>query len=377
MEQELWLRLLLAPKIGPVRAQTLISHYGTISSLFDIVDGRETEKDEAEALHLDIIEVLRSSSTKKRVKDIIVWCEKHQVEIVTLDDTRYPQLLKETNAAPMLLFALGDVGLLQSKCIAFVGKRDPDTYGKESGQKLVGECVALGYTIVSGLAYGIDSLSHQVTLNRKGKTIAVMATGIDTIYPATNRELAKEIQKEGLIITEHPPGVRGEPYRFIQRNRIISGLCRATVVVQAGKKSGSLATARFCLEQGRDLFATPGPIINGNNSGNNHLLLQGAAPALSGKEIAEYIEGASTVNELEVSTTNIVQPQQERLKLLPKLSTEEQALLDVLPIQGSMSIDDICEKLTLPLPAISSTLFTLEMLGVVEMSAGNCYKRSI
>ena len=250
--------------------------------------------------------------------------------------------------------------------------RQPDKYGQDVTTTITAELVDGGFTIVSGLAFGIDKIAHETALEYGGKTVAVMATGLDTVYPAAHRPLAVEIKKQGVLLTEFAPGVRGEPYRFIQRNRIISGLSQATVVMQAASKSGALATARFATEQGRDLFVVPGPITSEKCVGTNNLLSQGAAPALSGNQIMQYLQGSTTVEQMEIPLR-----QQKRVSLEIPFSEEERKVYDLFPVQGIITMDTLSEKGDFEIGALIEMLFDLELRGIIKMGAGNCYERAL
>ncbi|WP_457786367.1 DNA-processing protein DprA [Geobacillus sp. Geo 8.1] len=199
------------------------------------------------------------------------------IHVVTVFDHDYPPLLRHIYAPPWVLYAKGDPALLQEwKLISIVGTRRPTKEGIEALNKLVPPLVAAGFTIVSGLAFGIDVCAHQLAVQHGGATIAVIAGGLDHIYPKEHRPFAARLMNEQLVIAEHPPATRPQAWQFPARNRIISGLSLGTLVVQAKRKSGSLITAAYALEQGREVFAVPGPIGLAESAGPNTLIQHGA-----------------------------------------------------------------------------------------------------
>ncbi|MGZ0085234.1 DNA-processing protein DprA [Caldibacillus thermoamylovorans] len=199
------------------------------------------------------------------------------IRLITLWDADYPPLLKHIHAPPWVLYAKGNLALLQQvKLISIVGTRHPTKEGIAALEKLVPPLVSAGFTIVSGLAFGIDVCAHQLAVRHGGTTIAVIAGGLDHVYPKAHRSFARQLMEEHLVIAEHPPATRPQPWQFPARNRIISGLSLGTIVVQARVKSGSLITAAYALEQGREVFAVPGPIGLAESAGPNTLIQHGA-----------------------------------------------------------------------------------------------------
>lgn len=209
---------------------------------------------------------------------------------ITILDNLYPEYLKETYQPPWVIYAKGHVSLLQTnKKLAVVGARNATPYGKMVIQYLFPELIKQDYLIVSGLAKGIDAFSHECTIGNGGRTIGVIAGGIHHIYPKENLTLAKRMMEEQLIISEYPPDTRPERWQFPARNRIISGMCIGTLIVEAQKKSGSLITANFAVNEGREVFAVPGDIFNPNSAGTNDLILQGAKLVKSATDIIEEL----------------------------------------------------------------------------------------
>jgi len=221
-------------------------------------------------------------------------------ELLVLDDPRYPQCLREIPDAAPLLFALGRLELLGGAAAAIVGSRDHTAYGAEVCRAVSVAAASRGITVVSGMARGLDAIAHQAALDVRGTTIGVLGNGLGVVYPAANRKLYERVATEGLLLTEFPPGERPSAGSFPRRNRLISGLCRVTVVVEAAIGSGALITANAALEQGRDVMAVPGPITSASSAGPNALIRDGAEPLLAPENLIAHFpdarrEDASTV----------------------------------------------------------------------------------
>jgi DNA processing protein len=213
-----------------------------------------------------------------------------EITVIERSDPRYPTLLKHIADPPERLYARGDTMLLNSFCLGVVGPRKASDYGLQVAADIVGQLATNGLTIVSGLAAGIDSAAHRAALTAKGKTIAVFGTGVDdaSIFPADNVHLAHDIiEHGGLLVSEYPAGTEGRPFTFPMRNRIISGLSRGVLVIEADRKSGSLITAKSALDQNRDVFAVPGSIYWPRSVGTNLLIQEGARPVLTAVDILE------------------------------------------------------------------------------------------
>lgn len=199
-----------------------------------------------------------------------------QVGILTIYDACYPETLKNIYRPPLVLFYRGDLNLLQERRMAVIGSREHTAYGKYACEYFVSKLVEHDYVIVSGLARGIDGIAHQVAINENGKTIAILGSGFDHIYPAEHIELAQRIARDHLLLSEYPPHERPHKTHFPFRNRIVSGISEGVVVIEAAKRSGTLITSDYALDQGKDVFAVPGPIFSQKSQGTNELIQQGA-----------------------------------------------------------------------------------------------------
>ncbi|WP_212948922.1 DNA-processing protein DprA [Siminovitchia terrae] len=283
------LHLIHCPQLGNAAIRNLLKHDPTLSNLYSFSSS-----------NLQQIFQLNHSLYKKFFHDfqridiqrILEKYHTNGISIITFKDEEYPKILREIHDPPLVLFTMGKNILLKRQLIAVVGARMADNYAKKAIAMLLAPLLESGFVIVSGLAKGTDTLAHQQTIRLGGKTIAVLGGGFFHLYPPENMRLAEQMKEEHLIISEYPPIWRPQKWHFPQRNRIISGLSKGTVIVQAKSRSGSLITADFALEEGREVFAVPGPIGEPLSEGANHLIQQGAKLVTSGYDILEelYIE---------------------------------------------------------------------------------------
>ncbi|MDD3098509.1 MAG: DNA-processing protein DprA [Candidatus Pacebacteria bacterium] len=236
-------------------------------------------------------EIWKTLYLPQRIDPLREWkqLKEEKIDFIQTIDKKFPPLLKEINYAPFGIYIKGDIPI-QQPFIAIVGTRKVSPYGKLVTEKIVQELTKYNFVIVSGLANGVDTIAHKTALENKGKTIAILGSGIKNIFPLTNRKLAQEITKNGALISEYSLRAPALKQYFPWRNRIISGLCLATIVIEAPEKSGALITARFALEQNREIFATPGSIFNKNSSGTHNLIKQGAKLVSQIEDILEELK---------------------------------------------------------------------------------------
>ena len=283
------------------------------------------------------------------------------MEIIRKDEAAYPERLLEIKNPPAQLYCCGDAGLLKSRCVAVVGSRTTTVYGRRTAEA-IGRCLAsAGVTVVSGMAMGIDSGAHNGALDAGGKTIAVLGCGADVCYPPENRVLKADIERYGLIVTEYAPGTKAERYNFPNRNRIISGLCEAVVVVQARNRSGALITAELAAEQGRDVFAVPGNIDSQYNLGNNRLIKEGACPLICVDDILEYL-GISGVDEEDARR---------------RLSDTEYQIFTILKSEGELTVDEVCMRTGFTPAYVNPILSVMEMKGFISSEMGRVFPKII
>ena len=279
------------------------------------------------------------------------------IDRITPGIVQYPAILKEIKNYPAELFYKGNIDILKRRCVSIVGSRGTTSYGRNTAVKIAGNAAEAGLAVVSGMARGIDTCAHRGALDAGGDTVAVLGCGVDICYPAENKKLKECIERDGLVISEYPPGTGPQKYHFPQRNRIISGLSELTVVVQAGNSSGALITAELAAEQGRDVCAVPGNIDSQYNMGNNKLIKDGALPVINVRDVLELM-GVDTADR---STAERV------------LSDTEMKIYSILEKHGELTVDEICRALSKPPSYVSGIVTVMEMKGVVFSAAGKIF----
>ena len=271
--------------MGAVKKQKLLKHFKDIEKIYNAT---KEELMQTEGIGEKTSEIILSTSIKQNLDKHIEYMEKHNIDIVSIQDAEYPEILKEIYDAPISLYVRGNKNILNELSVAIIGCRECTEYGRNITKNLSYNIAKNKINIVSGLAKGIDGIAHQGALFAGGKTVAVLGNGLDTIYPKENEHLALEIlQKGGAIISEYPLGTKPEKQNFPERNRIVSGMSKGIIVVEAKEKSGTLITVDFALEQGRDVFVVPGNINSEASIGTNDLIKQGAKLITSYKDVLE------------------------------------------------------------------------------------------
>ncbi|HXI11583.1 MAG TPA: DNA-processing protein DprA [Thermoanaerobaculia bacterium] len=347
--------LSLLPSLSPSRTRKLLENFDPLDRLdhaapeeisallhVDQACARELLSAFQSATHSGVVAALRDS-------------------VITLADKEYPALLREIPDPPLTLNVVGDRTLLATRAIAIVGSRRASPYALNVAARLTEELARAGVTIVSGLARGVDAAAHQEALDTFGRTIAVIGTGIDLIYPRSHRQLSRQIEERGLIVSEFPAGTPPLPSNFPIRNRIISGLTLGTLIIEATGRSGSLITARMASEQGREVFAVPGSIFSGGSEGV-HRLIQ---------------SGAKLVHDVEDIFEELPQLRKEQVTRVPRtrLEPELQRLLELIRCDEPVGADAIATKLNVPVNELAETLLTLEVRGLVMVLPGARYLR--
>jgi len=295
------------------------------------------------------------------VERALEWADGTHRRLLSITSADYPPALKQIAYPPLLLFCEGHTELLARPQLAMVGSRNPSHYGRRLARRFAGELAEMGWVITSGLALGIDGLSHQGALEAGGATIAVMATGPDRLYPARHKPLAEQIRTSGLLITEFWPGTPAKAEHFPRRNRIISGLARGVLVIEAALKSGSLISARYALEQGREVFAVPGNIDNPLAAGCHALIKQGAKLVeITADIMEEFPDGRDLPR-------SVLHGREEDKVIQPQLPFGH--LLDSVGFEAS-TIDVIAERSSLPVEEVLSQLIELELQGWVAAVPG-------
>ncbi|MDB2705251.1 DNA-processing protein DprA [Pseudomonadota bacterium] len=354
-----WLALHRTPGVGPITFSRLLEQFGEPEKVFEAPNTAES-----------ISARTRSALFKPdwlQIEKDLQWFEPEDRHIVTLYDSHYPELLKQIPDPPSLLFVQGDVSLLSQWQIALVGSRNPSTSGRDTAYEFSAYLAQGGITISSGLAMGIDAAAHQGALSVGGKTVAVVGTGLDRVYPAMNRELAHEIASTGAIVSEFALGTSPRAENFPRRNRIISGLSLGTLVIEAAVKSGSLITARMAMEQGREVFAIPGSIHNPLARGCHQLIRQGAKLVEKAEDILEELGSLAGVKVMGAD-------QEPEAKEVINEDEDYQVLFEFLGYDP-IHIDSLIERCGLTADVVSSMLLLLELQGRVESFAGGRYAR--
>lgn len=298
------------------------------------------------------------------VKRDLSWAEHDQHTIICIDDSRYPQLLKNISSPPYLLYAIGDTDYLQRPQLAMVGSRNPTAAGRKIAEDFAHHLSDAGITITSGLARGIDGACHKGAIEGLAGSVAVVANGLDTIYPAQHTQLAKRIAEQGCLVSETPVGIAPHKGLFPKRNRIISGLCIGTLVVEAAKNSGSLITARLAMEQGRELFAIPGSIHNPLSRGCHSLIRQGAKLVETTEDILEELIPLVKLTPSRHTSEHIVPAEAEN-----KLDSSYQRLLEWMDFEPA-AIDELVVRSNMSAAEIASMLLILELQGHVVSESG-------
>jgi len=345
----------LVKGIGAVTLQKLLRFFGNAQSAWMASADALMQS----GLSTTVIERLletRSSGVLDRIWERI---EKEHITLLTVEDDGYPKYLREIPKPPPVLYVKGTLKKEDDWAVAVVGTRRVTAYGKQVALQVSGTLAHSGITIVSGLARGVDAAAHSAALDAGGRTIAVLGCGVDLVYPPEHRILAERIQENGALISDYPPGTPPEAKNFPPRNRIISGIARAVLVIEAGRKSGALITARFAAEQGRDVFAVPGNIFAPQSRGTNALIQQGARPLLQPKDV------------LDVLDMTMIAEQQIACTVLPGNAAEAQ-LYDLLNHEP-MHIDEIMVKTDLSIDEVSSALAMMELKGMVRQVGGMRY----
>lgn len=309
----------------------------------------------------------------RRLRDALRWLEQHGVVLLDTHHEYYPAMLRETRRAPPMLYVWGDPAVLSMPQIAVVGSRSPTPGGRDNARQFAAELAAHGITITSGLALGVDVAAHMGALQGNGKTIAVLGTGIDQIYPQRHQKIAEDIVAAGgAVISEFPLGTRPQPANFPQRNRIISGLSFGVLVIEAAVKSGSLITARYALQQDREVFAIPGSIHNPLSRGCHALLRDGAKLAESAQDILDEVQGFLALKWQEVDSNSQLNQLNRNNELIE--SEHEGAILEQLGYDP-VSLDTLVQRTGLPAGELMAGLLTMELRGLVG-NLGSGYTRT-
>ncbi len=372
-----WIALNMTPGIGPRMTTRLLERFGSVENVF------LARRTELEALRLkpESIESILNRQFHRKAEDELRKIKELGGDILILDDGDYPALLREIPDPPIVLYVMGNWReCFEMPCIAVIGSRRCSTYGENACAMITEELARRGICIVSGLARGIDSVAHRTALKVNGKTIAVLGTGIDDVYPKENEKLVEKIlENGGAVVSQFPLQTPPLKDNFPYRNRVISGLCLGVLIVEASERSGSLITARYALEQNREVFAVPGNITSRTSIGTNYLIKTGAKLVQQWQDIVSELPADIRSKILSERSEKIGDGRKaEKSELLPAdLTQVERKIYKILPTDEPVHFDTIVEIAQISVSELSTALFALEMRGLIRSFPGNCYARSI
>jgi DNA processing protein len=360
-ELESLIVLNMTRNVGSLRLASLLEHFGSARK---ILRASKTELMKLKDIGPIIAEEIAMAPKRIDIEKEFELVKKHSARVISIKDPDYPQNLKKIHDPPLVLYLKGSILKQDSLAIAVVGSRRASFYGLDCAQRIARGLANFGITVVSGLARGIDTASHKGTLKAKGRTIAVLGSGLARIYPPENKRLFDEISESGAVISEFPMQAGPLAQNFPRRNRIISGLSLGVVVVEAARNSGALITADLALEQGREVFAIPGKIDSSTSWGTNRLIKQGA-------KLVESLE--DIIEELNLSFEGKLK---ESTELCPNLTGEEKMVYESLSSQP-VYIDRILREKDIPLSKLQTILLNLEMKHLIRQLPGKRFVRAL
>ncbi|WP_462250406.1 DNA-processing protein DprA [Ferruginibacter sp.] len=354
--------LTLIPNIGDVHAKALVNIYGDAQSIF------KAKKKELEAI--EGIGTVRANSIKAFAdftssEAEIKFIEKYKIAPLFLTDKNYPQRLLNCYDSPVILYYRGNADLNTAKIISIVGTRNCSEYGKTITEKLIADFTEQNILVVSGLAFGIDTIAHKAALKNNLQTVGVLAHGLDRIYPTQNKTLAKQMTEQGGLLTDFISNTNPDKQNFPKRNRIVAGICDALIVIESGKKGGSLITAELGNGYNKDVFAVPGKITDTKSEGCNYLIKQNKA---------SLITCANDLVELMNWDPKEKNQQKKQRELFIELTPDEKIIVDILQQRENIQIDELYFKSGLSSSAVATALLMLEMQNVVASLPGKVYK---
>ncbi len=350
-----WIAFSLVKGIGAVRFKALLDYFGQAEIAWQAPPEALRRAGLSDKIVSNLVN-LRSSVSLEKIWDKV---QSQGITVLTWEDETYPHRLKEIDQPPPVLYLRGELRLEDEWSVAIVGTRRMTAYGRQAAEDIAETLARSGVTVVSGLARGVDGVAHQAALNAGGRTLAVLGSGIDRIYPPENRRLAEQIITQGCLISDYAPGTPPEASNFPPRNRIISGLSMAVIVVEAGSNSGALITASFAADQGREVFALPGKITAPQSQGTNRLIQDGAYLLSDPREILEILDLA------------MVTEHRAARVVLPGDAVEAQ-LFEVLSHEP-LHVDEIRARTDMPIEKVTATLALMELKGMVRQVGGMNY----
>lgn len=353
--------LTCTPNIGLVHAKALIEKYGSASAIFK---ARLQELERLDGIGTVRAKCIKSYADFDSCEAEIKFIEKHKIKTLFLNDNDYPKRLLNCYDSPTLLYYKGNGNLNASKIVSIVGTRNHSDYGKQVCEKITEDLKNEDILIVSGLAYGIDSIAHKVALKNNLQTIGVLAHGLDRVYPVANTQLAKEMLKHGGLLTEFPSGTKPDRQNFPRRNRIVAGMCDAIIVIESSKKGGSIITAELANSYNKDVFALPGRVTDLKSEGCNFLIRNNKAELITSAE--------DLLNFMNWKPKKVVAKKQRTLFV--ELTPNEKIIADILDAEEGVAIDDIYLKSGLNSSAVAQALLMMEMNNLILCKPGKIYQ---
>jgi DNA processing protein len=354
------LTLRLVPGLGPRLTAAILKRFGSAgAALAATADQLRQVPHIGDKLAGEVHQAMRRADVAAE----LACMAEHQVHLLALGAPEYPTALSNIHDPPHLLYVRGTLEPGDANAVGIVGSRHGTAYGRRVAEGLAADLARAGFTIISGLARGVDGVAHRGALQAGGRTLAVLAGGLSKIYPPEHKDLAQEVQRSGALLTESAMSMEPMAGMFPARNRIISGLARAVIIVEAAEKSGALITARHAAEQGRTVFAVPGPIDVSASAGTNALIREGAILCRSADDVREELDGVLG----KPAAPRAVEPP-------PDLDDVQRQAWEALA--ETRHLDEITQRLALPVAQISAALLTLEMKKLVRRLPGNRFERS-
>lgn len=354
--------LTLIPHIGDIHAKALVNHFGNAE---DIFKAKKKELEEIEGIGSVRARSIKAFSGFKMAEEEIAFIEKYKITPLFITGADYPRRLLNCYDSPVLLYYRGTADLNQAKIVALVGTRNNNEYGKAVCEKLVEDLAGENVLIVSGLAFGIDSIAHKTSLKNDLETVAVLAHGLDRIYPSQNKSLAKDIIEHGGLLTDFRSKTNPDKQNFPRRNRIVAGISDAIVVVESSIKGGSLITAELANSYNKDVFAIPGRTNDSKSEGCNYLIKHNKAGLITSTNDLLENMGWKEYKKL---------PAKKQRELFIELTKDERIIIDILQLQEQIHIDELFLKSGLSSSAVASALLTLEMQNIIISIPGKMYK---
>ncbi len=352
----------LVPNIGDVHAKALVNIYGNAQ---DIFNAKKKDLESIEGIGTVRANSIKAFSNFKTCEEEIKFIEKYKITPLFISEKNYPQRLLNCYDSPVILYYRGTADLNNSRIISIVGTRNNSDYGKTACEKIIEELTSENVLIVSGLAFGIDTIAHKAALKNNLATVGVMAHGLDKIYPPQNSNLAKQMTEQGGLLTDFMSNTNPDRQNFPKRNRIVAGMCDALIVIESSKKGGSLITASLGNSYNKDVFAIPGRTTDSKSEGCNYLIKNNKAALINNAN--DFLELMNWKKEIKKT------PNKQR-ELFIELTADEKIIVNILQLQENIQIDELYFKSGLSSSAAATALLMLEMQNVVASLPGKVYK---